>query len=113
MPARNICTEVSLSEFRNLILEVEGVAQSADQLRETERVDRALDQLLKHPREYFEDRGYFAPPNANFLVTHTESIRVLLQTERGISEFLEQQSASRFDVHISKGKGECTHIEVT
>lgn len=99
MPAKNICTECSLTEFREIV-------------RELERNERVVDRALSHPREYFEERGYFTPPEARFSVIHTEKLRAQLQTERGIDEFLGDQPSLAFNVHIKEGRGKCTNLSV-
>jgi hypothetical protein len=101
MPSKNLCTEVSLDEFSGLILE-------------TEQSEQATNRLLNKPRAFFEERGYCVPPNARFYITPTEELRTRLQTGNDVNEFLfsDNQNVARFEVHIEKGKGKCTKIEV-
>ncbi|MBI4298150.1 MAG: hypothetical protein HY666_00100 [Chloroflexi bacterium] len=101
MVAKNLCTECSLNDLSDIILEVE-------------RSDKAADSLLAKPRVFFEERGYFVPPSAKFYITSTTELHARLQMERGVEDFLfsGRPSVAAFEVHIEEGKGKCTKLEV-
>lgn len=103
MPARNICKECSATDFGELV-------------REAERSEQAAELLEKHPRRFFEERGFFVPPHALFYVIDTRELRSRLQTEQGINEFLlspGETSGASLEAHIKGGAMNCKKIKFT
>ncbi|MCP4423307.1 MAG: hypothetical protein GY803_02325 [Chloroflexi bacterium] len=96
---RSISSGMSIEAFSDLIL----AAENSDSI---------ADELLTHPRRFFERRGFYAPPNTRFDLTSSDQLFETLRGERAIVNFLGQQAAASFDVHIKKGKGKCTLVTV-
>jgi len=98
MPVRDVC-DASLSEI-------------ADLVRAVERDDAQADQLIRHPRAFFEAKGLCASPSVNFRIVNTNELRAHLLTEPDIDLFLSERASNGFEVHIKEGKGKCTKLEV-
>jgi hypothetical protein len=101
MPISSVC-DCSLSEI-------------ADLVRSVERDDAQADQLIRHPRAFFEARGFCAPSGVTFRIVNTNELRARLLTEDDIDLFLRERAGvarSKFEVHIGEGKGKCTKLEV-
>lgn len=98
MPAKNICTECSLMELKELI-------------REVERSDKAAMQLLTRPRTFFIQRGYFVPLHAKVSITPTEELQARLQTEQGVNAFLDSYQEMTIKIHVADGIAKCTKVE--
>lgn len=80
---------------------------------EAEANEKAMDELLRSPRAFFEQRGLIAPVNTAFRLNDTKTLKDRLTNELAIDSFLDARAAASFEVHIKKGKGKCTKIEVT
>ena len=99
-PSKNIITSLTLHSFHSIVTEAQGN-------------DAVLSELVADPRNYFEGKGYYAPPGILFRTMHTKKWVESLNDETKINSYFENEPALAKVYHISKGKGECTHIEVT
>ncbi|MBI4298151.1 MAG: hypothetical protein HY666_00105 [Chloroflexi bacterium] len=100
MPAKNICTECSLTELRQMVTEVE-------------QNDQAAIQLLTQPRTFFIERGYFVPLSARAYMVPTEELQARLQTKDDVNKFIEKERDARtkIKIHVTTGVAKCVKIE--